>query len=150
MPEKPADPPAEAPTPPDGEEKPQATPAPTATPAPVELQGQGGVREQSAPAKIFIVASARMIGDQLLDEQGQGPNTVFALNMIDALNGREEVAAMRGKAQRLNPLQPIGGGPKALIKAANIAGLPIMVVLFGLLVWWRRHTRTKKIQAMFQ
>lgn len=149
MPEKPADTPAEAPTPPGGDEKPRATPAPTATTAPVELQGQGSVREQSAPAKIFIVASARMIGDQLLDEQGQGPNTVFALNMIDALNGREEVAAMRGKAQRLNPLQPIGGGTKALIKAANIAGLPIGVVLFGLLVWWRRHARTKKIQMMF-
>jgi len=60
------------------------------------------------------------------------------------------VAAMRGKAQRLNPLQPIGGGTKALIKAANIAGLPIVVVFFGLLVWWRRHARTKKIQALFQ
>jgi ABC-2 type transport system permease protein len=149
MPEKPADTPPEALTPPGGKEKPQATPAPATTPAPVELQGQGSVREQSAPAKVFIVASARMIGDQLLDEQGQSPNTVFALNMIDSLNGREEVAAMRGKAQRLNPLQPIGGGTKALIKAANIAGLPIVVVFFGLLVWWRRHARTKKIQMMF-
>lgn len=150
MPEKPADKPAEEPNAPAGEEKPPATPTPAATSDPVPLQGQGSVREQSAPAKIFVVASARMIGDQLLDEQGQSPNTVFVLNMIDALNGREEVAAMRGKAQRLNPLQPTGGGTKALIKAANIAGLPIVIVLFGLLVWWRRHARTKKIQMMFQ
>ena len=106
--------------------------------------------EKSAPAKIFVIASSRMIGDQLMDDQGQGPNTVFVLNMIDALNGREAVAAMRGKAQRLNPLQPIGGGTKALIKAINIGGLPIVVVFFGLLVWWRRHVRTKKIQTLFQ
>jgi ABC-type uncharacterized transport system involved in gliding motility auxiliary subunit len=152
MPEKPAEPKPEEAVPPAGEGTPPATPtpAPTATPTPAPLKGQSPVLEKSAPAKIFVIASAKMIGDQLMDEQGQGPNTVFVLNLLDALNGREAVAAMRGKAQRLNPLQPIGGGTKALIKAANIAGLPIVVVLFGLLVWWRRHARTKKIQTLFQ
>ena len=152
MPEKPAAPKPEeaAPQAGDGQSPATPTPTPTATPTPAPLKGQSPVLEKSAPAKIFVIASAKMIGDQLMDEQGQGPNTVFVLNMIDALNGREAVAAMRGKAQRLNPLQPIGGGTKALIKAANIAGLPIVVVLFGLLVWWRRHARTKKIQTLFQ
>jgi hypothetical protein len=28
--------------------------------------------------------------------------------------------------------------------------LPVLVVLFGLLVWFRRHTRKKQIQMMFQ
>jgi ABC-type uncharacterized transport system involved in gliding motility auxiliary subunit len=146
MPEKPAEPKPEEAVPPVEDDQNQATPTPT----PAPLKGQSQVLEKSAPAKIFVIASAKMIGDQLMDEQGQGPNTVFVLNMIDALNGREAVAGMRGKAQRLNPLQPIGGGTKALIKAANIAGLPIVVVLFGLLVWWRRHARTKKIQTLFQ
>ncbi|MBI5062840.1 MAG: Gldg family protein [Desulfatitalea sp.] len=152
MPEKPAEQKPEEPMPAaEGEKSPATpTPAPTAAPEPAPLKGQSPVIEQGAPAKIFVIASAKMIGDQLMDEQGQGPNTVFVLNMLDALNGREAVAAMRGKAQRLNPLQPIGGGTKALIKAANIAGLPMVVVFFGLLVWWRRHARTKKIQALFQ
>jgi hypothetical protein len=154
MPEKPAEKKPEEAAPPAEGEKTAATPTPapsaTPAPAPAPLKGQSPVIEKSAPAKIFITASSRMIGDQLMDAQGQGPNTVFALNMIDALNGREAVAAMRGKAQRLNPLQPIDGGTKALIKAANIAGLPIVVVFFGLLVWWRRHARTRKIQELFQ
>lgn len=121
--------------------------------APIDLsqiQGQGAFLEQSAPAKIFLVASSKMIGDQLMDEGGQSPNTVFVLNMIDALNGREAVAAMRSKEQRFNPLKPLGAGAKMAIKAFNMVGLPILVVVFGLLVWWRRHARRKSIQMMFQ
>lgn len=115
-----------------------------------QIEGQGAFREQSSPAKIFVVGSSRMVGDQLIDESGQSPNTVFALNMIDALNDRDAVAAMRSKEQRFNPLAPIGAGTKFAIKAANMSGLPIVVILFGLIVWWRRHARRKQIQLMFQ
>lgn len=115
-----------------------------------QIEGQGAFREQSTPAKIFVVGSSRMIGDQLIAENGQSPNTVFALNMIDALNDRDAVAAMRSKEQRFNPLMPISAGSKFAIKAANMSGLPIVVILFGLIVWWRRHGRRKQIQLMFQ
>ncbi len=115
-----------------------------------KVTGEGVTREQSPPAKIFVIASSKMIGDQLLDEEGQSPNSMFVLNMIDALNGHEAIAAMRSKSQRFNPLEETGATSKAAIKAVNIAGLPILVVLAGLLVWWQRHLRRKKIQMMFQ
>jgi len=56
---------------------------------------------------------------------------------------------MRSKEQRFNPLGETGSALKTAVKALNIAGLPMMVVLFGLLVWGRRHTRKKTIQMMF-
>jgi ABC-2 type transport system permease protein len=115
-----------------------------------EIAGREAFREKGAPAKIFVVGSSKMISDQLLDTSGQHPNTMFILNMIDALNGRRDVAIMRGKEQQINPLKPTGAGVKATIKTINIAGLPVLVVICGLLVWWRRHARKKKIQEMFQ
>ena len=114
-----------------------------------QIQDQGGFRETSVPAKIFVVASSKMLSDQLLDENGQSPNTMFVLNMIDALNDREAVAAMRSKEQRFNPLAPTTNSTKVLIKSFNMVGLPILVVGFGLLVWWRRHARRKMIQQIF-
>jgi ABC-2 type transport system permease protein len=57
---------------------------------------------------------------------------------------------MRSKEQRFNPLEDTQGGTKTFLKSFNIAGLPVLVVLFGLLVWFRRHTRKKQIQMMFQ
>jgi len=105
---------------------------------------------QGQPGKIFLLASTEMIKDNVIDAQGRNPNDMFIMNIIDYLNGREEVAVMRSKSQRFNPLDDTHAGTKTFVKTFNIAGLPILVVFFGLGVWLRRHSRKKRIQAMFQ
>ena len=115
-----------------------------------QITEKGAFREQSPPAKIFVTASAEMLKDQLLDEEGKSTNAMFVLNMIDVLNGRESLAAMRSKVQQFNPVNETGPATKTVIKAANIAGLPILVIVLGLVMWMRRHARRKKIQSMFQ
>lgn len=102
------------------------------------------------PGKIFLMASADMLKDNLLDASGRGPNTTYILNVIDYLNGREDIAVMRGKEQRFNPLDDTKAGTKTFVKTLNVIGLPAFVVLFGILVWFRRHARKKNIQMMFQ
>jgi ABC-2 type transport system permease protein len=115
-----------------------------------KISGQSVTKEQSVPAKIFVVASSEMLKDQLLDPTGKGANAMFLLNVIDALNNREAIATMRSKAQQYNPLVETGAVTKLFIKAANIVGLPLLVIFFGLLVWYRRHARKKKIELKFQ
>jgi ABC-type uncharacterized transport system involved in gliding motility auxiliary subunit len=102
------------------------------------------------PGKIFLMASADMLKDNILDASGRGPNATYILNVIDYLNGREDIAVMRGKEQRFNPLNDTKAGTKTFVKTLNIIGLPAFVVLFGILVWFRRHARKKNIQMMFQ
>ena len=92
------------------------------------------------------MASAEMITDKILDPQGRSPNSIFILNAVDYLNGREQIAQMRSKEQRFNPLNPVTAETKALIKALNIVGLPVAVVLFGLVVWLRRTRRQRHAQ----
>ena len=114
------------------------------------ITGSGVFRDQSPAAKIFVMASGEMLTDQLLDDRGESTNSMFILNIIDALNGREDIAAMRSKVQRFNPLKKTGAGTKTVVKAVNIVGLPIVVILAGLITWMRRHTRRKRIQLQFQ
>ncbi len=115
-----------------------------------KVDSSGTFIEQSPPSKILVIASSEMITDQLLDEGGQGINSMFIMNTIDALNDRESIAVMRSKQQAFNPLTETGAATKVLIKAANIVGLPILVVIFGCAVWFRRHGRRKRIQMQFQ
>jgi ABC-2 type transport system permease protein len=110
----------------------------------------GAFREQSPAAKILLVGSSEMLKDNLLDEEGRSTNSMFVLNMLDALNDHEDMAVMRSKQQVFNPLQETTPGTKVFIKAFNIVGLPILVVLFGGIVWLRRHSRKKRLQLMFQ
>jgi ABC-2 type transport system permease protein len=111
---------------------------------------EGAFKEQSPPAKIFVVGTSEMIKDTLLDEEGDSTNSVFVMNVLDALNGKEAVAAMRSKGQLYNPLKETTPSTKAVIKAFNIFGLPILVVIFGIAVWFRRISRKKRIQQLFQ
>jgi ABC-2 type transport system permease protein len=115
-----------------------------------QITEKGAFRDQSPPAKIFVTASSAFLTDQLLDEEGQSGNAMFVLNVIDALNGHESLAAMRSKAQSFNPLEETEPATRTIIKTVNIAGLPVLVVLLGLIVWMRRHARSKRIQLMFQ
>ncbi len=102
------------------------------------------------PGKIFLMASADMLKDNVMDAGGRGPNATYILNVIDYLNDREDIAVMRGKEQRFNPLNDAKAGTKTFVKTLNIIGLPALVVLFGIAVWFRRHGRKKNIQMMFQ
>ncbi|MEE8431107.1 MAG: Gldg family protein [Candidatus Desulfatibia sp.] len=115
-----------------------------------KIKGEGEFLSQGKPGKIFLMASSDMLKDNILDPKGRNPNTMFIMNLLDYLNNREDIAVMRSKEQRFNPLADTGPGIKTVIKSFNIAGLPVLVVLFGLTVWFRRHSRKKHIRMMFQ
>jgi hypothetical protein len=95
------------------------------------------------------MAAADMLKDNVVDSDGRGSNSILILNAIDYLNGRGDIAVMRGKEQRFNPLDETQAGTKTFIKAFNIAGLPVLTVIFGLGIWFRRHSRKKQIQMIF-
>jgi len=113
------------------------------------IERKGQFLPAGQPGKVFVMASADMLMNNVLDAGGRGSNTTLILNIIDYLNGREDIAVMRGKEQQFNPLEDTQPGTKTFVKAFNVAGLPILVVLFGLGVWFRRHSRKKHIQMMF-
>jgi ABC-type uncharacterized transport system involved in gliding motility auxiliary subunit len=114
-----------------------------------KIERSGQFLAKGKPGKIFLMASADMLKNNVLDADGQSSNATFVMNVIDYLNGREDIAVMRGKEQRFNPLEETQAATKTFVKAFNIAGLPILVVIFGLGVWFRRHSRKKHIQMMF-
>ncbi|MGA8178993.1 MAG: ABC transporter permease, partial [Desulfobacterales bacterium] len=115
-----------------------------------KIKGQNQVISRGKPSKIFLMAAPDMLKNNVLDPEGDSPNDLFILNTIDALNNREDIASMRSKVLNFNPLHDTGSLTKTFVKSFNIAGLPILVVFLGLLVWLKRHSRRKRIQMMFQ
>jgi len=113
------------------------------------VEREGGVIEQGKPGRIFLIGTSDILRNQMVDKQGGSPNSVFLLNVIDHLNNRDDIAVMRGKAQELNPLADTSPWAKTAVKVFNIAGLPVLVVLFGLVVWALRVSRKKAIREMF-
>lgn len=115
-----------------------------------KIKTEGMFLPKGKPGKIFLIASSDILKDYIIDPQGKSNNATFILNLIDYLNNREAIAVMRSKENSFNPLSKLSGGAKAALKYFNIIGLPVLVVLFGLVIWFRRHHRKKDIRMMFQ
>jgi len=113
------------------------------------IERKGQFQTRGKPGKVFVMASADMLKNNVVDAAGRGANSILIINIIDYLNGREGIAVMRGKEQRFNPLEDTEAGVKTFVKALNIAGLAVLVIIFGMGVWFRRHSRKKHIQMMF-
>jgi ABC-2 type transport system permease protein len=114
------------------------------------IRSQGATIKKGKPGRIFLIGTSEVVKDNILGDNGNSPNSQFIMNVLDALNGRTDYAVMRSKTQRFNPLGEIRPEVKIVIKAANIVGLPILVILAGLTVWFRRASRKRFIQQMFK
>ncbi len=115
-----------------------------------DISSSGNFIARGKKSKIFIMASSSMLRDNLLGSENEATvNATFVMNNIDSFNGREGIAAMRSKKQSYNPLDEIPQSIKTAIKAFNIAGLPILIALFGLLIWGLRTRRKKAIRKIF-
>ena len=117
------------------------------------VKGEKGILTRGKPGKIFLIGSSEVLKDNVLQQQRNfpNPNVDFLLNTLDYLNNREDIAVMRSKIQRFNPLkQPISPFVKGVVKILNIGGLPALFILMGIVIWIRRTARKKQIQVMFK
>lgn len=119
------------------------------TPQDSQITGGEGIIPKGSSGKIFVIGTAEILKDNVLDEQGSSPNAVFLLNTIDYLNDQEEIAVMRSKNQRFNPLKDSKAVTRTFIKVINVAGLPVLIILLGFYVWIRRKTKRRMIQSVF-
>jgi len=129
----------------DSDEEKDSTPSAEKT----RVTAEGGFIEKGKPAKIFVMASADILSDALLDEKGSSTNAMFVMNVIDHLNGKDDIIDMRTKVQRFKPLSDTSDVTKTSLKSFNIAGLPALVALIGILVWVRRAAHRRHIQRLF-
>ena len=113
------------------------------------VAAEGTTIKKGKTSRIFVIGTSEILKDNVMDKDGVSPNSQFIMNVVDYLNNREEIAIMRSKTQSFNPLRDIEPGAKTAIKTANIAGLPVLVIIAGLIFWQRRASRKKFIQKIF-
>ena len=113
------------------------------------IAAEGTTIRKGKPSRIFVIGTSEILKDNVMDKDGISPNSQFIMNVVDFLNNREDIAIMRSKTQSFNPLRDIEPGAKTAIKTVNIAGLPVLVIIAGLIFWQRRASRKKFIQKIF-
>ena len=113
------------------------------------LKSRGEHLDKGRPGRMIVVGSTEILRNNIVDEAGMTPNAQLLMNMVDYLNDRQELAVLRSKTQRFNPLVEIDPDSRSLIKGANLVGLPLLVIFAGLIAWLRRGARRRKLRQMF-
>lgn len=101
------------------------------------------------PGKVFIAGSSYITTYQILDGAESSPMSMFLMNIIDYMNGNEDLCTMRSKGLSVNTLTIKSAGLAALVKYFNQFGLVLLVVLTGLIVWRSRVKRRKLIRNKY-
>lgn len=116
-----------------------------------KVRDKGSVLRRGKNAKIFLIGTSDILRDNVIDARGQGQNAIFVLNLLDHLNHRDGIAMMRSKQQTVALLKSsrTTEGAKSFAKAFNIAGLPLLVVLAGVAVWWKRNQRKRRLRERY-
>ncbi|BBB31807.1 antibiotic transport system permease protein [Thermotomaculum hydrothermale] len=113
------------------------------------IESENAKLDSTDNAKMIVFGTSAIIKNNFIDRDGMGPNSMLMLNSLDYLTGRIEFAKMRSKAQFYNPLKETTPSQRAFIKWFNIAGLAILVAIFGLIVWFLRRKKMEKIKEIF-
>ncbi len=97
--------------------------------------------DSSAEARVVVAGGASFVGDQFF---AQG-NEVLLLNMMDWLVRDDALLAVRTRGLKAAPLADVGDSKRVMLKYANILGVPLLFVLYGLFRWQRRESRRANV-----
>ena len=99
--------------------------------------------------RIFVLGTSAILGSGFIDSRARNGNSLFILNLIDFMNGRDDRALMRSKGKRIRPLMEITAPARTIIKTIAVAGLPAIIVVIGILVWLFNSARKRRIYFLY-
>ncbi len=103
--------------------------------------GQG----ETENAKIVLVGDSEFITDMFLAQNAD--NLIFFQNIVDGLTLDEDLIKIRSQGITNRPIKPVEKGLKETMKYANIFGVTILVLIFGLLRYFLRR-RSKFVDQL--
>jgi len=113
-----------------------------------EKKGTEVIREtikESPESQIVVIGNSRFISNNFLTQFKD--NQVFLLNIVDWLTLGEQLIGIRSRGATDRPLKEIKEYEKTLIKSLNMFGVPLLLILFGMLRFYLRR-RKKRAEAL--
>ena len=101
------------------------------------------------PGKIFVSGSSFLTTRQLIDENGSTPVSMLLMNVVDYMNGNEDLCTMRTKSLSVNTLTVKSAAAANFWKYFNEYGLVVILAVVGLMVWRMRSKRRTAINKKY-
>lgn len=131
--------PPEPPAPPAGE-----VPPVTMTP---EFNPEDHVAVSKGSGRVIVMTSAFGMSDGFLQQFNQ--NALFLMNTMDMLLTGDELIGIRTSPVTSRPLKSLTEAQKSFYRWINILGVPVLLVLFAVLLWFLKSRRRLAIAKRY-
>jgi gliding-associated putative ABC transporter substrate-binding component GldG len=98
-------------------------------------------KTESEPTQIVVVGNSRFV------QQGRPGGEIFFLNTVDWLTLGEDLISIRSHGVTDRPLKEASESEKFFLKFLSIAGVPMLVVVFGLVRFLLRRRAKRLVEA---
>jgi gliding-associated putative ABC transporter substrate-binding component GldG len=106
--------------------------------------------DKAKPSRLLVIGSADFLSNDFLDPRRGGTLVQFAQNLVDWTAQDSELVEIRSKGVEPAVLGNVPEAQRMLVKYFNLAGLPILVVIAGLLMWRRMEARRQMVAELFK
>ncbi|MCI1209914.1 MAG: GldG family protein [Treponema sp.] len=113
------------------------------------LTMQSHIAKSTQPGKIFVIGSSAVTSAQLIDQDGKEPISLFIRNVVDYMNGASEFCTMRTKGLSVDTLYAKNGPAVAAATYFNEYGIPLIIVIAGLIAWKLHSNRRRRIHEFY-
>jgi gliding-associated putative ABC transporter substrate-binding component GldG len=92
-------------------------------------------------SRLVVAGGASFVQDDFFSEGNQA----LFLNLMDWLVRDDALLAVRTRGLEAAPLADVGESTRSTLKYANVIGIPLLCVAFGLVRWRRRERRRSRV-----
>ncbi|MEW6516451.1 MAG: GldG family protein [candidate division FCPU426 bacterium] len=96
---------------------------------------------EAKPSRLVVVGGADFLTNDFIDPRRQGDVIQLAQNLVDWVAQDSALIEIRGKETTPPALGQVGEAHRQAVKYFNWLGLPLLVVLAGLVMWRRQAAR---------
>ena len=118
-----------------------------------QMKSSTHLAKSSQNGKLFILSTSQVLENNVFDKNCQEPIAMFVRNAFDYMNGNSDLCTMRTKNFTYTALKTnLSDGEKVLqsfLKYFCQFGLPLLVVLAGVIVFFVRKSHRNQIHKMF-
>lgn len=100
------------------------------------------VAESPAGSNVLVVANSNFLENRYL----YPGNMEFMLNAVDYMSIGDKLISIRTRPTTDRPLKSLGGEMKNFLRLLNIVGVPLLVILFGMMRFYLKR-RDKAVRA---
>jgi len=114
-----------------------------------DLSTANHIAQSILPGKVFVLGTSFVTTYQILDDQGRSPIAMFLMNVVDYMNGNEDLCTMRTKGLIVNTLEVKSANFAKIVQYFNEFGIAVLVVIAGFIAWRIRSRRRKQIRLKY-